>query len=99
MVSEVLSKMIRRVENEYLLGFVVRRGGVRVSHLQFADDTMIFWEANEMQLGYLRCNLCCFEAVSGLKINLGKSKLFQVGVFPNIEGLAWINRGAAVDLS
>lgn len=28
--------------------------------------------------------------VSGLKINLAKSKLFHIGVVPNIEDLAWI---------
>lgn len=38
----------------------------------------------------LRCILCCFEAVSGPKINLAKSELFQIGEVPNLEGLAWI---------
>lgn len=41
-------------------------------------------------MGILRCILCGFEAVSGLKINLGKSELFQVGLVPNLEDLAWI---------
>lgn len=50
-----------------------------VSHLQFADDTMIFCDADATQLGYLICILSCFEIVSGLKINLAKSALFQVG--------------------
>lgn len=51
---------------------------------------MIFCEVDEYQLGLLRCILCCFEAVSGLKINLAKSKLFQIRVVPNIGDLAWI---------
>lgn len=38
----------------------------------------------------MRCILFGFEVVSGLPINLGKSKLFQVGDVPNIDSLAWI---------
>lgn len=56
--------------------------------MQFADDTIIFCDAEEMQLGFLRYILCCFEAVSDLKINLANSELFQVGGVPNIEDLA-----------
>lgn len=90
MTSEVLSKMIRRTEDVYLLGIVVGRGGCRISHLQFADDTMIFFYTSETHLGILRCILYGFEAVLRLKINLEKSELFQVGSVPNIEELAWI---------
>lgn len=32
----------------------------------------------------------CFEAISGLKINLTKSELFQVGGGCDIESLAWV---------
>lgn len=53
---------------------------------------MIFLDASETQLGILRCILCGFEVVSELKINLGKSELFQVGSVPNSEDLAWILR-------
>lgn len=49
---------------------------------------MIFYDADETQLGILRCILCCFEAISGLKINLNKSELFQIGEVSKIEGLA-----------
>lgn len=88
MVSEVLSKMIRRVEGEHITGFMIDSDSFRISHLQFADDTMIFCDAEERQLGFLRYILCCFEAVSDLKINLANSELFQVGGVPNIEDLA-----------
>lgn len=87
-VSKVLSRMIKRAEDVYLPGFVVGRGVVE--SLMFADDTMIFCDASETQVSILRCILCCFEAVSGFKINLGKSELFMVGMVSNIESLAWI---------
>jgi hypothetical protein len=61
-----------------------------VSHLLFADDTVIFCEPNVEQVRNLRCLLLCFEAVSGLKINLFKSDIIPVGEIDDVEGLARI---------
>jgi hypothetical protein len=58
-----------------------------VFHSLFADDTLIFCEACPEQLRYVRLILLCFEAVSGLKVNLGKSELVAVEV-GNIGNLA-----------
>ncbi|GFZ09197.1 hypothetical protein Acr_20g0010050 [Actinidia rufa] len=41
-----------------------------VSHLMFVDDTLIFCKQNAGELACLRYILLCFQAVSGLKINL-----------------------------
>lgn len=41
MVFEVLSKMIKKEEMCFISDFGVGLGGVFVSHLQIADDTMI----------------------------------------------------------
>lgn len=51
---------------------------------------MFFNDADEVQIGYLRCILCGFEVVSGLNINLRKSEMYNVGVVPSIDSLAWI---------
>lgn len=59
-----------------------------IIHWQYVDDMMIFGEADITQLSFLRCILCCFEAISGIKINLAKSELFQIGNVPNIENSA-----------
>jgi hypothetical protein len=59
-----------------------------VAHSLFADDTLIFYEACPEQLRYVHLILLCFEAVSGLKVNLGKSKLVAVGEVQNIGNLA-----------
>lgn len=90
MVSEVLSRMISKAEMRFISGFKVGSREVSVSHLQFANDTMIFCDANIRQLGYLRCIHRRFEAVSGLKINIVKSEIFQVGENCDMESLAWI---------
>ena len=59
-----------------------------ISHLLFADDTLIFRDAASDQIQALRAVLLCFEAVSGLKVNLGKSELVPVGEVNNIASLA-----------
>jgi hypothetical protein len=65
-------------------------GGIDISHLLFVDDTLIFCGANPDHLRHLRCLFLCFEAVSGLKINLAKSELVLVGNVDNVDGLAGI---------
>ena len=60
---------------------------VMVSHLLFADDTLIFCDAEPSQIANLRAILARFEEVSGLHINLGKSKLVPVGEVHNLEAL------------
>jgi hypothetical protein len=59
-----------------------------VSHSVFADDMLIFCEASLEQIQYVRLVLLCFEAVSRLKVNLGKSELVAVGEVGNIGSLA-----------
>ena len=56
-----------------------------VSHLLFADDTLIFCDANIDQILILRMVLIWFEAMSGLNVNLGKSELVAVGAVHNMD--------------
>ena len=60
---------------------------VMVSHLLFADDTLIFCDADPSQITNLRTILARFEEVSGLHINLGNSELVPVGGVHNLEDL------------
>ena len=52
-----------------------------VSHLLFADDTLVFSDADNNHIIALRGILSRFEEMSGLKINLGSLKWFQLGMF------------------
>lgn len=61
-----------------------------VLHL-FTDDTLIFCKANGEHLRNFRCLFSCFEAVSGLKINLPKSEIIHIGEMDEVENLARIS--------
>ena len=61
---------------------------VEVSHLLFADDTLIFCGADVSQINYMGALLVCFEAVSGLKVNLTKSPSVPVGSLDDVDQLA-----------
>ncbi|XP_065637938.1 uncharacterized protein LOC111996960 [Quercus suber] len=56
-----------------------------VSHLLFADDTLVFCDADLDQILILLMILIWFEVVFGLKINLGKSELVPIGMVHNID--------------
>ena len=93
-VMEALSRMIDKASGVGLLsGFSVGREAsdpMRISHLLFADDTLIFCEAFPDNLIDLRAILTWFEDTSGLRVNLVKSELAQVGEVPHLEALAEI---------
>lgn len=61
-----------------------------VSHLLFADDTLLFSGADPDRIWHLQSVFIWFLAISGLKINLGKSELVLVGQVPNVAELASI---------
>ena len=83
LVMEALGRMLDKAVHEgRMSGFSVGNWEGRsmaVSHLLFANDTLIFYEANLDQFLILRMILIWFEAVSGLKINLGKSEFVRLG--------------------
>lgn len=70
-------------------GFEAHSGGEMVTHLQFADDMILFTSTNWDEIVTLKRILRCFQMVSGLKINLSKSYLVGVGCSEeNIQILA-----------
>jgi len=94
LVMEAFSRMIfATVDSGRLSGFSVgssTQDAMMVSHLLFADDTLIFCDPIVDQIRDLRCLLLCFEAASGLRINFSKSEMVPVGEVGNVEELASI---------
>ena len=69
-VMEALSKLVfKAVEEGFLDGVHIsnsRSKGVLISHLLFADNTLIFCKPDESNLGYFKIILPVFEAMSCL---------------------------------
>ncbi|XP_070057900.1 uncharacterized protein [Nicotiana tomentosiformis] len=61
---------------------------VTISHLLYADDTLIFCEAEKSQVLYLNLTLMIFEAISGLHMNMLKRIIYPVNSVLNLEELA-----------
>ncbi|KAJ9674776.1 hypothetical protein PVL29_023982 [Vitis rotundifolia] len=59
-----------------------------VTHLLFADDTIIFCEAKKEQVTNLSWILAWFEVSSGFRINLAKSVLIPIGEVVEVEEMA-----------
>jgi hypothetical protein len=91
-VVEALSRMlIAALDQGNLTGFSVgsrESESLVVNHLLFADDTLIFCGVQEEQIRHMRCIFLCFEAVSGLRINLGKSEVVPIGAVEDVDRLA-----------
>ena len=94
LVMEVLSKLFQKTEEAGLIrGFLVgalRGSEVCISHLLFADDTIVFCDAVPEQVMHIRKVLSCFEAVTGLWVNLSKSEMVPVGMVAGMPLLAEI---------
>ena len=91
-MMEVFSRMLRRVEGVGLIcGFKVegrRGGGECVTHLLFADDTILFCDADVEQILHIRLLLLSFQAVTGLKVNVHKSEMVPIGEVDDGHALA-----------
>ncbi|KAE8791512.1 ABC transporter G family member 37 [Hordeum vulgare] len=62
---------------EGVVSYLISGGGV--SHLQYADDTMIMVVGSDSDIANLKFLLLCFEEMSGLKINFYKSEVVVLG--------------------
>jgi hypothetical protein len=81
---DALAAMLSRANESHHIQVVVQHlipGGV--THLQYADDTMILIEPSEVGIANLKLLLLCFENMPGLKINFDKSDAVVIGIPPN----------------
>ena len=91
-IQVLFSSLIAKAEQGgFIRGFKIKGRGedeTQVSHLLFADDTLLFCEDDVEQLRFWKWIVICFELVSGLKINLPKSEIIP------IEEMVDVNRAA-----
>ena len=92
LIMEVLSRLLKKTEECNLIqGFhvgAVNFVGVRISHLLFGDDTILFCDASREQLLSIRLVLSCFQAFTGLKVNVKKIEIVPIGEVNNLVTLA-----------
>ncbi|GMI70240.1 hypothetical protein HRI_000693300 [Hibiscus trionum] len=82
-VVEALHLMIEKAcEVGLFCGFSVGKGvdKVAISHLQFADDLLMFCSAATGEIRNVKRVFRLFEIASGLKLNLNKCSLFGINI-------------------
>ena len=72
-------------------------GGVGISLLQYADDTIIMVEGSDTDIASLKFLLLRFQQMSGLKINFDKSDVMVMAILrlrpltsPTASIAAWV---------
>lgn len=82
-VAEGLSVMMKKVmANGMFRGYKLGESALEISHLQYADDTLLVGETTWENIWAIKCILQLFEVTSGLKVNFSKSQVLGF----NLEG-------------
>lgn len=80
LVADSLSALMEKAVNKYLITGVLEslleKG---ISHIQYADDTVLMADGSDKSIVNLKILLYCFEWLSGLKINFHKSEVVLFG--------------------
>ena len=75
--SEGLNRMIQKAAREDIIkGFSLCKNGLKITHLFFADDSLLFCHARREDLQAIQNILSSFKHASGKKINREKTTLF-----------------------
>ena len=75
--AEVLSHMIRKDKDIHVKGILINNKEFKLS--QYADDTQIFLDGTEITLRKTLERLNTFYLMSGLKLNIDKTKAIWIG--------------------
>ncbi|XP_060194951.1 uncharacterized protein LOC132624144 [Lycium barbarum] len=98
LVAEALSRALNVLhDNPWFCGFGLPKWSPKISHLAYADDTIIFSSACEISLNSIMDVLKNYEAASGQLINKAKSSIYlhdrvDEDVFLNVERVTGFKR-------
>jgi len=93
LAAEGFNVLMNAVVGAHLFtGYGVGNGDeVRLTHLQFADNTLIMGEKSWLNVRTMRSVLILFEELSGLKVNFHKSMLTRVNI-----PVSWLSEAAVL---
>ncbi|KAG5580719.1 hypothetical protein H5410_051346 [Solanum commersonii] len=99
---EGLNDMLRTAQMKgWIRGFNANmndRRGLAISHLQYADDTLIFCDAREMPTKVFKNHLDIVRSHLRITHQLGESFIYPINKVPNINALANILGGRIGEL-
>ena len=79
LIVEALSLVIQKATKQGLWeGVEISRGGSKLTHLQYADDTIIFCPPDINQLLNIKKMLILFQLASGLQVNFHKTSIHGI---------------------
>lgn len=97
LVADALSAMLTRASNAGIIqGLAPNLIDGGITHLQYADDTILLLQFSPGNLRNVRLILSCYEAMSGMKINFEKSEIFTVGLSEPDQKLAAATLGCKI---
>jgi hypothetical protein len=74
--ADVFSSMITSKQSQSLFhGIAIAQNAPKVTHLFFADDSIIFCKANKEEVTHLKAVFDDYQRISGQKINLDNSEM------------------------
>ncbi|GKA11851.1 reverse transcriptase domain-containing protein [Tanacetum coccineum] len=80
LIMESFHLSVQRVVDEGMFHGINLGGVVNLSHMFYADDAVFVGQWSESNISTLLHVLECFHRVSGLKINMSKSKIMRIHV-------------------
>jgi len=76
-VAEGLSSLLAKVgDDKRIFGIPITASGFKLSHLFFADDSLLFCKANFLERTNLFQVLNTYERASGQQLNVAKTSIF-----------------------
>jgi hypothetical protein len=80
-VAEFLASMMSKATKVgKIKGVMAHLLGEGITHIQYADDTILMTEGDDVSVTNVKFVLYCFEWLSGLTINYHKSEVFAFGM-------------------
>jgi hypothetical protein len=81
LVDDVLGALMwKAAKKDKIKGLMTHLIEEGITHIQYADDTMLVIEGDDKSISNMKFILYCFEWISGLRINYHKSETYVFGM-------------------